>query len=525
MTKTRVLFALAASIATFAACPDPGKVGAGPEGLPNAPSATDIDGDGVANGVDNDVDGDGEPNATDPDIDDDGVINDQDDDADGDGIAGGEDDTDRGAGDQIGPHGDVDGDGTPNHQDGDNDNDGIPDSVRDETDAENSDEDGYCFDPEGGYYPCDDGAEPGSGGADGAPTTDLDGDGIPNDQDPDRDGDGEVNIQDPTPDGTFEPPVDETPPGDDTPPGGDQPLCVDETFAISTADPRIMLVVDRSGSMDQEADGYPGTKWTAAVDALSQVVTSLDQDIEFGLMLYPRGSNDDEVCQEGDVEEPIEPQNANDVVSRLQGTGPGGGTPTAPTLRAAKEALDALPAEGGKRVVVVATDGAPNCNLSLDLATCQCTSPNGCDNVRNCLDDQGSFEAAAALNAAGYPLFVVGIPGVESFEHVLNGMAQAGGTAVAGARQYYDASSADALATALENVAERVAACRFDLAAPVQNTSDVVVSSGGNTVPRDPGRLAGWDLVDPDTIELFGAACASVVGSQTDVTIHYCHAP
>ena len=508
--------------AALLACTDP------PTDAPPAPergpSAEDLDGDGQLNGDDADVDGDGEPNAIDPDIDGDGIVNDDDDDPDGDGVLGAADEDPRGAGDQIGPHGDVDGDGTPNHADADNDGDGIPDAVTDGEQAnENDDADGYCFSPEGGYYGCDDGAPPLSGGLDGRPTDDLDGDGTPDDEDPDRDGDGEVNVLDPTPDGDFELP----PPAEDDPPPGPGQTCTQETFAIQTDDPRILLVVDHSGSMDQEATGYPGTKWTAAVDALSSVVTALDQDVAFGLMVYPEGGSDeDEVCSEAGFSVAVAEQNADGVIDGLDAVGdPAGGTPTAAALRLAKSKLDQLPAAGGKRAVVVATDGAPNCNLSLDVNNCVCTNPNGCDNVRNCLDDDGTIQAAADLNAAGYPVFVVGIPGVESFEHVLNGAAQSGGTAVAGSRQYYDATSATALSEALADVAERVGSCRFDLAAPPASASDVSVASGGSGIPRDPTRALGWDLVDADTIELFGAPCTAVVQSQADVVVSYCHAP
>ncbi len=513
---------LAFVVVALTGCPETSP-GGPPNPIPR--TATDLDGDGISNAADTDVDGDHVANAVDPDIDGDGTINDEDDDADGDGDANATDTTDRGAGDQIGPHGDVDADGEANHTDTDDDGDGIPDNVTNDGNmaGENSDADGYCFDPEGGYSACDDGAEPGSGGADGTTSDDLDGDGIPDDQDPDRDGDGEVNVTDPSPDGTFDPPADDEPPTDPTDPGpGSPPVCQDEVFNNSVENPRILLVVDRSGSMDQDADGYNGTKWQGAKAALSEVVTALDADISFGLMMYPAGSSNDEVCEEGGLEVAVAAQNADNIIDSLNDTAPAGGTPTAPTLLAAKAVLDGMPAVGGKRVVVVATDGAPNCNMSLDLDTCTCTNPNGCDNVQNCLDDQGSYDAAVALNQAGYPLFVVGITGSEGFAYVLNGMAQAGGTAIAGATQYYDASSADNLAASLESVAVRVGSCRFDLANPTTGSSDITVTSNGSTIARDPSRTIGWDLVDQDTIEVFGGACASVVNSTSSVTVHYC---
>ena len=53
----------------------------------------------------------------------------------------------------------------------------------------------------------------------------------------------------------------------------------------------------------------------------------------------------------------------------------------------------------------------------------------------------------------------------------------------------------------------------------------VTVSIGQTTIPRDPSRTFGWDLVDADTIELFGASCDQVTGSPFGVTIGYCFTP
>lgn len=403
---------------------------------------------------------------------------------------------------------DSDGDGQPDAYDTDGDGeiddwdgDGAPDAVPPGVDNgdlgnENSDADGFCFDPEGGWFECDDGAPPGSGvpgtpqlgdpGLGGTPPADDDGD--------DGDGDGV---------------------------GGD--VCDDEVFQASEAvPPRILLVVDKSGSMEDEAVGYAGSKWDGAVSALSSVVTSLSGDVEFGLMLYPDGTSNFNECREGALEVSVGPSSASAIVNELDDTSPGGGTPTAPTLIEARQMLDGLSADGGSRVVILATDGGPNCNSGLDTNSCRCVHAGQCDDSRNCLDDENSISAAAQLSAAGYSVFVIGIPGSENFNDVLNNLAEAGGTALPGATKFYEATNSDALATSLENIASRVATCRFDLQSPVTSATDVTVTIGSAGVPRDTTRTNGWDLVDDDTIELFGPACDGLVNTPANVSVGYC---
>ncbi|MBM4283583.1 MAG: VWA domain-containing protein [Deltaproteobacteria bacterium] len=298
--------------------------------------------------------------------------------------------------------------------------------------------------------------------------------------------------------------------------------------------PRILLVVDKSGSMDRAATGYPGTKWAAAQDRLSSMVFDLDDVAEFGLMPFPAvGATD--LCATGTVTVPLQASTATAISDELFAIDPLGATPTAATLRAAKSVLDALPAQGGDRAVVLATDGGPNCNLRLDATTCRCTpgvecapnNPVGATRTNlapaNCIDDDGAAAAAArALNDAGYPVFVIGIPGINGLEDVMNHLADAGGTALAGGTRYYDASTDDALARSLEEAALRISSCRFDLAAPVATADDVTVQIDGRVVARDAGRTQGWDLVDADTVELFGATCTQGADALTGVVVRAC---
>lgn len=476
-----------------------------PEPQPKVINPEDIDDDGVANALDEDIDGDGTPNIQDDDIDGDSVPNADDESSYGDATV------------QTGAQGDLDGDGVPNNLDNDDNGDSVPDGVSGRNDCdsdgvpepEEADCDGFCLGVESGYFPCNDGGEPGTG------IPDSDGDGTPDPSDLDDDGDGIPDLDDDNGGGlTPIPPLVPNPPN----PGE----CVNTQFTAGedVLDPRVLLVLDKSGSMDLE-DSSGQRKWDAARAAISGVVLRLNDAIEFGLMLYPDGNAQNDQCQEGALRQNVEANNATAIVATLALTSPGGGTPTAVTLAEAKIALDSLPAAGGGRAIILATDGGPNCNESLNGDTCRCVSsnPGDCvDNGANCLDDANSISAAAALNAAGYPVFVVGINGTEAFTDVLNSLASAGGTAQSGATSFYGVDDQAQLESALEDIAVRIGVCRFDL--PVNfSASQTTVTVNGGTVTRDTGRINGWDQVDPNTIELFGVPCNDAVNGGSGATV------
>jgi hypothetical protein len=411
-----------------------------------------------------------------------------------------------GAGNGSGDGSEADGNGAQ-----DANGDGVPDNVSDGDLAnENNDADGYCFEPETGYYACDDGAPPGSGGV-----------GVGGDDA--QPGDPGTDPGDGTGVG-----------GDDANPGGDDPfdpnpadpVCDQDVFNDATQlPPRILLVVDKSGSMDEDAVGYPGSKWQGLKSALTQVVNTLDTEAELGLMLYPDGNSNNNQCVAGRVFNPVAQGQADNIIATLNSSGPGGGTPTAPTLHSAQIALDAIGDQGGARVVILATDGGPNCNTNLNQNTCRCVNPDGCQDARNCLDDENAISAVEGLTAAGYSTFVIGIPGSENFTDVLNNLATAGGT-TNGTQGYYDASDADALATAVESIATRVANCRFDLQGGAINITDMTVKVGGTEIPRDTNRQNGWDMVDNDTLEVFGTACdAMAADASISLSVDYCFVP
>lgn len=125
---------------------------------------------------------------------------------------------------------------------------------------------------------------------------------------------------------------------------------------------------------------------------------------------------------------------------------PEGSTPTSATLNSLLERLIASP---GNTTVILATDGAPNCNENAVCDVNHC-SPNleraplpgggSCDASVNCcgpgyygpifcIDVDATLVPLARLLEHGIKTYVIGLPGSEVFADVLERMAVAGGTA------------------------------------------------------------------------------------------------
>jgi hypothetical protein len=211
-----------------------------------------------------------------------------------------------------------------------------------------------------------------------------------------------------------------------------------------------------------------------------------------------------------------------------------GGTPTASTLQGFVPVLKGL---GGRTFVILATDGGPNCNPYLNCTIDQCIpnieadqgcvpnqAPNCCGpgyyGALDCLDSQNTLAAVTALETAGIPVYVVGVPGSGPYGALLDQMAQAGGTARATEPLYYQVSSADqqSFLSVLTQVAAKITAtCTLKLPQAPPDPSLVNVYFDEQVVPEDP--VNGWTL-SGNVVTLVGSACQSVLdGDVIDVRV------
>jgi hypothetical protein len=303
----------------------------------------------------------------------------------------------------------------------------------------------------------------------------------------------------------------------------------------------VMLVIDKSGSMTDQPEGFDTDKWTAMKDALGAALGDGEIDINFGMLLYPNDlirpialdtcAQDENCCAvpEGEpaVVVPITegPVSAPAIRDLLDRTDPGGGTPTAAALQRAF--LYFTEGEGadleGENYVLLATDGGPNCNenASCDGSTCttnldqQCDTDNCCDGFPSfCLDDGGVTSEIEALANANVKTFVVGIPGTEAYTDYLNGFADAGGVPQEGADTTYYAVSAEAGVQGLVDVfnsitTQLVRSCDIELTEQPPKLDDVNVAIDCEIVERGENN-ENWDydqLPNPTMIQLKGDVC------------------
>ncbi|MBX3227323.1 MAG: VWA domain-containing protein [Labilithrix sp.] len=312
--------------------------------------------------------------------------------------------------------------------------------------------------------------------------------------------------------------------------------CVPGEFTFELALTQLMFVLDRSGSMAFTLDGrrlQPRSqwRWTLLQNALERTITTFDDQIAMGAKFYPQELNDgqgssEEACAvAGGVDIPPAKGNAEAILSVFDTTTPLGGTPTSEAIRIAAEALNA--GRGVARAIVLATDGAPNCNGDIPQATCTCTSAadqqscNTAINGRfNCLDDTRTIRVIGEVNEQQrIPIYVIGIGSTErpDFLQVLDDMAVAGGRPRASTPRHYRVQSQDEMESALIGIRDEVGRCTYLTPSAPTNPDSISVRVDGVTIPRDPTKTSGWDWINREygALAFFGDACARAQGAST----------
>ncbi|MGH7438534.1 MAG: vWA domain-containing protein [Polyangiaceae bacterium] len=308
----------------------------------------------------------------------------------------------------------------------------------------------------------------------------------------------------------------------------------------------LLFVLDGSGSMNQN------NKWTAVVPALkdifSQMSMSADNGLAAGLIIF--SDTMDSTAGAGpypsSADVPLGLVNAaqnTKLAGRLSGN-PMSGTPTQTAMTGGYTELESFQAPpdltgGGKKVLVLITDGAPTdgCSILSSVGSTGYTS-NPCVQMAS----QKLMEAAPK---GPIETFVIGVGQFPSaialtFDPSFLGyVAQAGGTGPAKCNPSENSTTSDLcyfeidpskattamqlqqqFETALNTIRGEVASCNF----PIQSSgsgaidpSKVNVEIGGKTILQDPAN--GWTYdnpTKPTEIVLHGAACSAAKGDITE---------
>ncbi len=304
------------------------------------------------------------------------------------------------------------------------------------------------------------------------------------------------------------------------PPPSADANCGQVNNPLKVVPPDVLLIQDRSGSMDNDDNDQScrrgcTTKWSEMTVAVTQVVTSTQATVNWGLKFFADTGNDDCGVLPG-ATVPVAPNNASAITKAIGRTGPSTNTPTRAAIEAGTAYLMSLQ-DTNPKYILLATDGEPNCAAG-------CVGDD-CSTTPNPAEEMASEMAVANAVAAGIKVFVVGIGNVASAVATLNQMAMNGGEAqTGGATSYYAATDQAALQTALAQIVGKVASCTLPLPGKPQAPTNVIVEDEGTKtqIPRDTNHAEGWDYTDSsDTvIQLYGSACSNVTnGTYSNVEI------
>jgi hypothetical protein len=314
----------------------------------------------------------------------------------------------------------------------------------------------------------------------------------------------------------------------------DAPLsCVPGHFTLVRGSVEVMFVIDRSGSMALNLDGTmsPPRRWDVLHDALAATLPPYESSLQMGAYAFPRRF-DGSFARSCQITPAIDVApglgNAAAVLNILATTDPWGATPTASALEFAGSTMLSRLSLDHSATIVLSTDGGPNCNVMLDVATCTCTSvdpmgqPSCFGMPTNCLDDVRSTQTVATLASQGIPTFVIGLDAdAEPAERMaLDEMARAGGrpNTQPGQFAYYSARQPDQVRAAFDTIERSITRCTLRSPSRPDDPNAITVSLDGSTIPRDATHANGWDWTDTTfgRIAFFGAACDAVAASTSD---------
>jgi hypothetical protein len=315
--------------------------------------------------------------------------------------------------------------------------------------------------------------------------------------------------------------------GGNTPPPPDAGfLCGQLITQVHKDPPNVYFVFDTSGSMATPVGN--STRFALVHGAAVQLVETLGGLLNVGAARFPIAVADNDACHAGGEILPVTPGDMLDInmFAKVTNAAPFGGTPTAATLEALYPTLTKLP---GRTIVVLATDGGPNCDAdavcgaedcmdNIESACNQnvcctptgpsCCGPNTKNGALNCIDRKASVAAVAKLAAAGVRVYVVGVPGSETYGTVLDQMALVGGAPQIAPPFYYKVEDYSSLSGTLASIAAIEVSCDFDLVTPPPDPTRVNVYLDDDVILQDPADGWVWTYTMPKhVIELRGDAC------------------
>jgi uncharacterized protein YegL len=296
--------------------------------------------------------------------------------------------------------------------------------------------------------------------------------------------------------------------------------CAMQTTGTTRAPINLLLVLDRSGSMDMNG------KWTAATRGVQRLLDALGDDTRVGLVLFPSQSNSSSASGYSTPAVPIAPLSTSrsQIESLLSRTTPNGGTPMACAMQGSVDYFDNMFTMDGSRNIILITDGEPTEECS--GVTCGIFDLNCQANATMYAKTRVvATVASAARHDPPVKTFAVGTS--DATATFLSSIAVNGATPrMMGCETsnscFYalGASTFESdLNAALDAIRGRALTCEFrimvdtTMADPNLINVNYTPMDGSNPqlIPRDTSHMDGWDYSsDMRSVILYGPTCDHV---------------
>jgi len=282
--------------------------------------------------------------------------------------------------------------------------------------------------------------------------------------------------------------------------------CGAQEFELTKVVPNVMIVLDRSGSMEGDVQDSDKNRWEVAKDAILKLVTTFNEEIRFGLVTYSACVGNG--CSAGTVVVPLAEFNGGPIQQFLADKGNGylcdSGDPETSTGNTLQALVGEPQIQDPTRAnaVLLITDG---------------------DESGECQDTTNGPAAAAELfgQAISVPTYAVGF--ADGILGSLAEIATNGGTGMP-----YNANTPASLEAALDAIAGAVVSCTFALDVVPEDPNEIYVFFEDMVpgIPNDPAN--GWTY-DPNTntVTFHGTACEALKnGGVVDVDVVFgCDVP
>lgn len=289
--------------------------------------------------------------------------------------------------------------------------------------------------------------------------------------------------------------------------------CGQSQFVLSELPPNMMILLDRSGSMDGDADG--DTRWNAAKNAIETLTAAFDARVRFGLATYSACLAGG--CSAGTIVVPIAENNAAGINAFLATT-------------VDERSDDGSQQNDDGKLQYLCDSGDPETTTGKSLSALvgeatllDTTRTNAVvlltdgEESEECADDcDGPCGARALLEQSpAVKTYVIGL-GVNP--DAIDAIAAAGDTG-----QAIGANSQAELSSAFEQVASAVASCDYTLDSAPPDPDELYVFFNDEPTAIAAGAAEGFSY-EPATrrLQLNGAACERVTsGEVSDIDVVY----